>query len=218
MIFDNVESIEDIDSKYVPTTGGAVIITSRRPDNALPKSSEVSLKPFPVEAATKVLSDSMRYSSSQVLNDQDKDALEALATKVDGLPIGLRVIAGLMNVHARKNTTASKFLKMYNKGAVKLMKTSGRIIDYEGDSTRRVGSEHVLNRIWFLSFEQLDKSGEEKGEARILLGILALLCPDGVPQSLFGTDVTDNHAPPELLLICEDEFGYDTIVIPSFPV
>ncbi|KAG6357656.1 hypothetical protein INS49_013535 [Diaporthe citri] len=210
MIFDNVESIEDIDSKYVPTTGGAVIITSRRPDNALPKSSEVSLKPFPVEAATKVLSESMKYSSSQVLNDQDEDALEALATKVDGLPIGLRVIAGLMNVHARKNTTASKFLKMYNKGAVKLMKTSGRIIDYEGDSTRRVGSEHVLNRIWFLSFEQLDKSGEEKGEARILLGILALLCPDGVPQSLFGTDVTDDGVPPELLLICEDEFGIDT--------
>lgn len=207
MIFDNVESIEDIDSKYVPTTGGAVIITSRRPDNALPKSSEVSLKPFPVEAAIKVLSDSMKYSSSQVLNDQDKDALEALATKVDGLPIGLRVIAGLMNVHARKNTTASKFLKMYNKGASKLMKTTGRIIDYEGDITRRIGSEHVLNRIWFLSFEQLDKSGEEKGEARTLLGILALLCPDGVPQSLFGTDVTDDDAPPELLLICEDEFG-----------
>lgn len=207
MIFDNVESIEDIDCKYVPTTGGAVIITSRRSDNVLPTSSEVSLKPFSVEPATKVLLDSMKYSASQVLNDEDKDALRALATKVDGLPIGLRVIAGLMNVNARRNTTASKFLKMYNKGAVKLMKTSGRIIDYEGDSTRRVGSEHVLNRIWFLSFEQLDKSGEERPEARILLGILALLCPDGVPKSLFGTDVMDDTAPQELLLVCEDEVG-----------
>lgn len=207
MIFDNVESIEDINSKYIPTTGGAVIITSRRPDNALPRSSEVSLKPFPIETATKVLSDSMKYSSSQVLNDQDKDAMEALATKVDGLPIGLRVIAGLMNMNARKNTTASKFLKMYNKGAVKLMKTSGRIIDYEGDDTRCLGSEHVLNRIWFLSFKQLDKSGEETPEARTLLGILALLCPDGVPKSLFGTDVMDDTAPQELLLVCEDEVG-----------
>lgn len=207
MIFDNVESIEDIDSKYVPTTGGAVIITSRRPDNALPTSSEISLKPFSIKAATKVLSDSMKFSASQVLDDLDKSALTALATKVDGLPIGLRVIAGLMNVNARKNTTASKFLYMYNKGAVKLMKTSGRIIDYEGDSTRRVGSEHVLNRIWFLSFEQLDKSADEKGEARILLGILALLCPDGVPQSLFGPGVTENDTPQELLLVCEDELA-----------
>lgn len=207
LIFDNVENIEDIDCKYVPTTGGAVIITSRRADNVLPTSSEVSLKPFPVEPATKVLLDSMKYSASQVLNEEDREALKALVTKVDGLPIGLRVIAGLMNVNARKNTTASKFLKMYNKGAVKLMKTSGRIIDYEGDSTRRVGSEHVLNRIWFLSFEQLDKSGEEKGEARILLGILALLCPDGVPKALFGTEAMDNDAPHELLLVCEDEVG-----------
>lgn len=207
MIFDNVESIEDIDCKYVPTTGGAVIITSRRPDNRLPTSSEVSLKPFSVEPATKVLLDSMRYSESQVLNEEDRDALKALATKVDGLPIGLRVIAGLMNVNARKNTTASKFLTMYNKGAVKLLKNAGRIIDYEGDSTRRVGSEHVLNRIWFLSFEQLDKSGDEKGEARILLGILALLCADGVPKSLFGTDVMDNNAPQDLMQVCEDEVG-----------
>lgn len=205
MIFDNVENIEDINCKYVPTTGGAVIITSRRPNNGLPTSSEVSLRPFSVEPATKVLQNSMKYSASQVLNDEDRDALRALATKVDGLPIGLRVIAGLMN--ARKNTTASKFLNMYNKGAVKLLKTSGRIIDYEGDGTRRVGSEHVLNRIWFLSFEQLDKGGDEKGEARILLGVLALLCPDGVPKSLFGTDVMGKDTPKELLLVCEDEVG-----------
>lgn len=207
LIFDNVESIQDIDCKYVPTTGGAVIITSRRSDNVLPTSSEVPLRPFTIEPATKILLDSMKYSATQVLNDEDKDALKGLATKVDGLPIGLRVIAGLMNVNARKNTTASKFIKMYNKGAVKLMKTSGRIIDYEGDSTRRIGSEHVLNRIWFLSFDQLDKSGQEKGEARTLLGILALLCPDGVPQSLFGTDVTTKDAPQELLLLCDDEVG-----------
>lgn len=67
-----------------------------------------------------------------------------------------------MNVNARKNTTASRFLRIYNRGAARLMKSSGRIIDSEGDSTGRVGPEHVLNRIWFLNFEQLDKSGHEK--------------------------------------------------------
>lgn len=157
MIFDNVESIEDIHSKYVPTTSGAVIITSRRPDNALPKSSEISLKPSPFEAATKVRPDPMRYSSSQVLNDKDKDAIKALATNMDGHSIGLSVIA---DSHGRKNTTVSKSLKTYNNGACKLKKTTSRIIDYKGDSTHRVGSEQSLQSLFVTDAMDNDASPE----------------------------------------------------------
>ncbi|KAI1349894.1 P-loop containing nucleoside triphosphate hydrolase protein [Xylaria sp. FL0043] len=211
MIFDNVENIEDIGSKYVPTTGGSVIITSRYPDTVLPTSLEISLKPFSNEDSIKVLRDLMKYAPSQIRSQEDEHALKALADKVDGLPLGLRVVAGLMNINSRKNMIVSKFLNIYNRGVDKLMKTSGRIVEYESDSTRHVGAEHVLNRIWDMSFTQLKNEHERKDEARVLLGILSLCCPDGMPQSLFGSDIAAANPDSELHLICdEDGLGLDT--------
>ncbi|KAI1173816.1 hypothetical protein F4777DRAFT_556394 [Nemania sp. FL0916] len=211
MIFDNVENIEDINPRYVPTTGGAVIITSRYPNTALPSSSEISLKPFSNEDSVNVLRDMMKFAAFQIRSQKDEDALKVLANKVDGLPLGLRIIAGLMNINTRKHKTVAKFLEMYNRHANKLMKDSGRIVEYEGDSTRRVGAEHVLNRIWYMSFTQLENEDEKKDEARVLLGILCLFCPDGIPQSLFGADITATICDSELHFICdEDGLGIDT--------
>ncbi|KAI1125666.1 P-loop containing nucleoside triphosphate hydrolase protein [Nemania abortiva] len=205
MIFDNVENIEDIGSKYVPTTGGSAIITSRYPDTALPTSSEILLKPFSKEDSIKVLRDLMTNATSQIRSHEDDSALKVLANKVDGLPLGLRVIAGLMNVNSRKNMTVSKFLNIYEEGANELMKNSDRIVEYEGDSTRRVGAEHVLNKIWHMSFTQLENKDERKDEARVLLGILSLLGPDGLPQSLFGPDMAAANSDSELHLICDED-------------
>ncbi|KAI0805273.1 P-loop containing nucleoside triphosphate hydrolase protein [Xylaria sp. FL0064] len=211
MIFDNVENIEESFSKYIPTTGGSVIITSRYPDTVLPTSLEISIKPFSNEDSIKVLRDLMKYAPSQIRSQEDENALKALADKVDGLPLGLRVVAGLMNINSRKNMTVSKFLNIYNKGADKLMRTSGRIAEYESDSTRHVGAEHVLNRIWYMSFTQLENEHERKDGARVLLGILSLCCPDGLPQSLFGPDIAATNPDSELHLICdEDGLGLDT--------
>ncbi|KAI0191096.1 hypothetical protein F4808DRAFT_476374 [Astrocystis sublimbata] len=206
MIFDNVDNIEDIGSKYVPTSGGSVIITSRYPDTILPTSSEISLKPFAIEDSIMVLRDLMKFKTLQIRGQEDESALKVLADKIDGLPLGLRVIAGLMNINSRKDMTVSKFLNLYSKGSNKLLKTSGHIVEYEGDRTRRIGTEHVLNRVWNMSFMQLENDSERKDEARVFLGAISLFCPDGIPQSLFGPDITATDPDSALHLIC-DEHG-----------
>ncbi|KAF2968413.1 hypothetical protein GQX73_g5174 [Xylaria multiplex] len=193
MIFDNVEKLEDILPNYVPTTNGSIIITSRYPDCGLQTSFPLALKPFKVEEGAQLLKQYLKYPSTQLVDvGNDERALKSLSERVDGLPLGLRAIAGLMN--ARKSMTASKFMGLYDKGSRKLLKSSARVVDYDPDTSRVIGKEHVLDRIWHMSFDLLEDQVEldDTPKPRLLLGMCALLCPDGIPLSLLGQ--TSDHS------------------------
>ncbi|KAK5627029.1 hypothetical protein RRF57_002744 [Xylaria bambusicola] len=176
-------------------TGGSIIFTSRYPDCGLQTSSPIALKSFKVEDGAQLLKRYLKFPSAQLADMlNDEKALKSLSERVDGLPLGLHAIAGLIN--ARKSTTASRFLALYDKGSRKLLKSSARIVDYEADTSRVVGKEHVLDRIWYMTFGQLDAQIAE-GEfprPRLLLGVCALFCPDGISLSLLGQTLVDSSS------------------------
>ncbi|KAI0101554.1 P-loop containing nucleoside triphosphate hydrolase protein [Nemania sp. FL0031] len=179
IIFDNIEEIGHIFLEYVPTTGGSVIITSRHPISGLQASLDVYLQPFSVEDGAQFLKQCLKFPSAQLADmEDDERALKSLSKKVDGLPLALRAISGLMN--ARESMRASSFMSLYDQDSRGLLKSSARVVDYDHDESRVIGQEHVLDRIWRMSFEQLD----DLPIPRLLLGVCSLLCPDGIPLSL----------------------------------
>ncbi|KAI1110909.1 hypothetical protein F5Y14DRAFT_335750 [Nemania sp. NC0429] len=214
IIFDNVEKLEEIFPNYVPITSGSIIITSRYPDCGLQKSFPLALKPFEVNDGAQLLKQYLKYPSTQLVDEvEDEKALKSLSERVDGLPLGLRAIAALMN--ARKSTTASKFMSLYDKGSRSLFKNSARVVEYHPDTSRVIGKEHVLDRIWHMSFGLLENQGElgDLPKPRLLLGVCALLCPDGIPLSLFGQasshgSVTDRVSSP-----FGDEIDLDSAIV-----
>jgi hypothetical protein len=200
LIFDNVENIEDISPKYMPTTGGSVLMTSRRPTVLLSDTVAVSLKPFSKEDGKSLLKQLLKKPTQQLPTQTDEDALGTLAERVGGLPLGLRVVGGLMN--QRLTTPASAFLTRYTKHTRKLIAQAQRIVDYDGDEKRILGEEHILDNVWRMSFEGLDQ------EARTLLGIISLLSPDGIDSTLFGASAAEDAPLQDMLCICgEDDFG-----------
>ncbi|KAJ8128009.1 hypothetical protein O1611_g5627 [Lasiodiplodia mahajangana] len=180
MIFDNVEKLDNILPNYMPVTGGSVIITSRYLNCGLQTSFPLALKPFSIEDGAKLLIKCLKFPSTQLANATDDErALTSLSKKVGGLPLGLRAISGLMN--GRESTTASEFMVLYDRGPRELLELSPRVVDYPPDASRVIGEEHVLDRIWHMSFGLLDGLPNP----RSILGVCALLCPDGISLSLF---------------------------------
>jgi len=195
LIFDNCGSIEDIFPKYIPVTKGSILITSRSPSACLRDSSIILIKPLLKQEGVGLLKQLIQ-SQRSTISSKDNELLLRLVNKVGGLPLGLQVMAGLVNAW---NLPVSKFLDLYDQNERDLMTNFGRVIDYDHDVTRVVGEEHVLDNVWKMSFEKLGS------DAKALLGLMCLLSPDQVPISLFDLNEADTLSIP-LLSVCTNRF------------
>lgn len=192
MIFDNCGSIEDIFSKYIPVTKGSILITSRSPSACLRDSFLIFIKPFLEHEGVGLLKQLVQSQRSLIYSAKDNEPLLKLVNKVGGLPLGLQVMAGLMNT---LNLPVSQFCDLYDQNERDLMTNFRRVIDYDHDITRVVGEDHVLDNVWKMSFEKL------RPDAKALLGVMCLLSPDQVPISLFDLNGADTPPIP-LLSVC----------------
>lgn len=196
MIFDNCGSIEEIFPKYIPVTKGSILITSRSPSACLRDSSLIHIKPLPEHEGVGLLKQLIQSQRSTIYNTKDNELLSRLVNKVGGLPLGLQVIAGLVNAW---DLPVSEFCDHYDQNERDLMTNFGRVIDYDHDITRVIGKDHVLDNVWKMSFKELGS------DAKALLGVMCLLSPNQIPIFLFNLDEADTIS-ILLLSVCMNRF------------
>ncbi|MCJ1359550.1 MAG: hypothetical protein MMC33_009552 [Icmadophila ericetorum] len=197
LIFDNCESIEDVRLKYIPLVAGSILITSRHLSAKLSATRSIHLKPLSEPEGLRLFKSLMKRNMEDSLVPKEEKAIQALVEKVDGLPLGVRILAAQVESHG---TPPAEFLTYYNQHARKLLKKARRVEYYDRDKTRVVGEVHILDNVWIMSFERLTP------EATSLIGILSLLSPDEIPQGLFCNETTEEKLLLPKILICEDEF------------
>ncbi|KAL7781016.1 hypothetical protein V8C43DRAFT_328491 [Trichoderma afarasin] len=164
IIFDNVDNL-DILSEFWPGLGqGSVLVTSRDPQAKMNMHirNGINLSSLSIEDTVQLLQQ-LTQSPVQV---QQKDAIEALANKLGGLPLAINQIAGLFR---QLRCSYTGFLQLYDdKGIATVFET--QVGQDDGQESRSLGTIWALNRLSNLT--------------RALLQVLCLFDPDEIPEEL----------------------------------
>ena len=183
LVFDNVESV-DLLMTYWPTAlRGQAIITTRNYHFAFyPTGGGLEITEWDTEMGSQFLVHLLSISISQELTDEETSSAHELSLRLSGHALALSLMAGLIH---RRSWSIAEFLRMYKKQP---QKVNGMF----GNSS--------INAVWEMSFRSLD------GKTRAILGVLAFLSPDAIPEALF--EPKDPSALPDSLKFCEDTFDF----------
>ncbi|KAH8601746.1 hypothetical protein B0O99DRAFT_588930 [Bisporella sp. PMI_857] len=195
MIFDNCENIDMINDAQVLSTSGAVIITSRHSSACLSDTHKYHVKPFGSDDGLSLLK---RFLPEKVLTLKEEECLKNLLKKIDGLPIGIRVLAASIN---SRTCSLLEYPEFFLKHSRKLLTNVDLPEDY--DKPNRSAKGHILDQVWLVSF------GSLRIGAKPLLGMMSFLAPDVILPSLFKLDAIQinlNGSESSIISICEDEF------------
>lgn len=182
IIFDNVDDPDILDDFWPSdySGAGAVLITSRDPlarTYIYSENSGITLPPFTTNEAAEFL---LKLTHREA-EESERVSGCSVAARLGGLPLALTQMAGVID---RKALSFAEFLRIFEEEDVrsKLFKTK------LGSSKVRMGYEHTLDTVWAL--EKLSKSSS------ILLDVLSLLDPDGIPEKILQCTSPGVHAGP----------------------
>ncbi|MCJ1353055.1 MAG: hypothetical protein MMC33_003039 [Icmadophila ericetorum] len=201
LIFDNCDHIADVSPKYIPTTKGSILITSRYQSAKLPDTFTIHIQPFDEEEGMKFMKRLLYQKEDKSLQPEEEKALRVLFDKVDGLPLGIQVLVALMKASMKSGKRpVSRFLKFYEDNSRKLLIRAQRAVDYDRDVDRKVGEEHVLDNVWRLSFNSLETG------ALCAMGMFSFLAPNDIRVSWFKLTAKELSPSMNRLLVCKDPF------------
>ncbi|KAL6409723.1 NB-ARC and TPR domain protein [Ilyonectria robusta] len=183
LVFDNVESF-DLLMMYWPTaTRGQVIITTRNHNLAFhPTHRGHEITEWDPETGSQFLVHLLSTEiGNQLTKEQACGALE-LSRDVSGHALALSVMAGLIH---RNSWSIKEFVQLYKKQTREFHSISGK------------GS---IDALWDLSFRSLGK------RTSAILGVLAFLSPDSIPQALFESK--DSSGFPATLRFCQKKIDF----------
>lgn len=120
-------------------------------------------------------SESPNLVSDQIDVDTEQEATNALLERLSGLPLGINQVASLIK---SKRTTVAKFLQRYDKQAGDVGRIAGKT-GHEFDQEY----DYALDTVWQLAFEDLQQ--ETNPDAYDLLGVIAFMAPDKIPEEMF---------------------------------
>lgn len=172
MIFDNVEDINDL-TPYIPvetTVQGSIIITTQKLINfpVTKTFKEVPLKSFSRDNAAALL---FKYIQKQPTDEKEEEIARGLSDTVDGLPLAIATIGGYINQSGSNLAEYIETLKHSSNAWT--ASVVGPVNQYEKN----------LETIFDIAISELSEGG------RGLIGILAFLNPDHIPQAIFDTAV-----------------------------
>ncbi|KAK1832512.1 hypothetical protein QBC39DRAFT_390506 [Podospora conica] len=204
LIYDNVEIMDDNLTRYIPTTPCNMIITSRNQQAVYEGTKRISMKPFSAADGGCLLRELLQFPEIQLKTQEDIDAATYLAKSVEGLPLGIRLLAGLIN--QRDGESTSSFMEEYKQYPRHTMVGAPRVFGYDKDKDRKLdGDEHPLDRVWTMSFKSLTRT------RLTLMGVASFLSPDSITRKLFGP-VALNELPgtlEHLTEVCGPSFKYN---------
>lgn len=121
--------------------------------------------------------------------ESETKAARQLAVRLGGLPLALVVMSS--QIRLRRMTIAA-FLQLYERDAENLNK-----------ETQGIGSYYKLSlaTCWQTTFDYLTP------DARLLLGVIAHLGPDAIPEDLFHP--LDSSKLPDGMEFCSDDWEYE---------
>lgn len=175
MIYDNVKSA-DVLAPYWPKSDYCNAIVTTRNYSIASDTASDRLEVTTMDQATgsEFLFFLLKKEISKDVN-QEKHFAKELAQKLSGHTLSLSHVAGLIY---NQSWSISEFMSDYLKSAA-------------------LSHQTELDAIWEFSFKSLDAN------SLTLLGILAFLMPDKIPQSMLMVD-SDRELPKELSF-CRDE-------------
>lgn len=142
-------------------------------------SSKLNLKALDLDHSRNLFAKSIGWEDFTSVNEDERAAVDELLEELDGLPLGIRQMGGLIKF---KKSTARRFLSRYRKDAGHTEKISGRF-----NSSLDQDYKFTLSTVWKMSFEALKSDARDTGFQ--VLGMMALLSPDSIPLDLFQQDI-----------------------------
>ncbi|KAH7310098.1 hypothetical protein BKA65DRAFT_575917 [Rhexocercosporidium sp. MPI-PUGE-AT-0058] len=212
IIYDNCDNINDIYPKYIPTTKGFILITSRKLSSRLDDSNIIQVNPFDRINGLKLMKRLLYHNKggeNKVLSPSENKALQELLEKVDRLPLGIHVMVALMlpRMSAKQPHPIRNFSKYYSEHSRQLLIRAARSTDYDRDVDRTVGEKYVLDNVWHLSFTSLDS------KALSVLGILSFFAPNDISMSWFDLGSKELVTTHKVLSVCKSFFEIECAII-----
>lgn len=171
LVFDGVEDGGVLNDFWPYDGPGSILITSRNPHSWV---ASLELKPFSINEAT----DYLLQITGRDVTDEEKASVVAIAKRLGGLPLALAQMGGIIS---HKSISFSEFLRSYEE-----RESQQELLQWSLENSRPQPSnyEHNVASVW--AFDSL-------GKGAMLLNILSMLDPDGIPESLFTAKEAENE-------------------------
>ncbi|KAL8966937.1 MAG: hypothetical protein Q9183_003147 [Haloplaca sp. 2 TL-2023] len=162
---DNVEDVARIRNAWPNASHGAILVTSRNDIVTIdPAAGGMEIESFPQGDGASFL---MSLIGRQNYSREEKDAAYKLLARLGGLALALATMAAQIKLRCK---SIVDFLVMYEKNSSKPHKERRGIEAYY---------EKSLGTCWQTAFGFLTE------DAAAVMGIIALIAPDLIPEALF---------------------------------
>ena len=169
---------------YWPTASrGQAIITTRNHNFVFyPSDGGLEITEWDTETGSRFLVHLLSTDIGNQLTEEEAQSAHELSSKLSGHALALSLMAGL--IHSR-SWSIEEFVEIYTRQPQKVHGIFGN---------------KSIKALWDMSFQSLNE------KTRAILGVLAFLSPDRIPQALFGPK--DPNAFPDSLQFCQDPFDF----------
>ncbi|EEP78975.1 predicted protein [Uncinocarpus reesii 1704] len=183
LIFDNVESAELLMTYWPTSDRGDVVLTTRnRAFGLSPADRGLEITEWDTETGSQFLTYLLSADISNQLTEEEANSAHELSLKLSGHALALSLMAGLIH---RRSWSIEEFVEMYKRHPQKV---------------HGIFENSSINALWEMSFRSLNK------RSSTLLGVLAFLSPDNIPQALF--EPKDPDVLSGSLEFCKDPFDF----------
>jgi hypothetical protein len=185
-IFDNVEHVDLLRNAWPVADRGKVLVTSRNDIVSIdPSSGGMEIEVFDEDGGCNLI---LKHVARPSYSDTEIRAARQVAKRLGGLALALVIMAS--QIRLRKMTIGA-FVQLYEKHATKL-----------NSQTRGIESYYKLSlaTCWKTTFDYLSEN------ARRLLGVIAHVGPDALPEDLFHPP--DDSKLPQGMEFCSDDWDF----------
>ncbi|KAK1756630.1 hypothetical protein QBC47DRAFT_413146 [Echria macrotheca] len=181
IVFDNVEDSNTLKPFWPIATQGSILLTAR---SFMPQLITVSLsrelEPLDESVGSRLL---LGVSPTHGNRPEDVQAAGRLSVLMGGLPLALVQIGGYVST---AQCSLSEFLDIYEEE----LRVGNGLFPHEGSID--LYYEYTLDTVWNVTFAKLNPG------QTLILGLMAFLDPDSVPDQLIfkaaTTELTEDHS------------------------
>jgi hypothetical protein len=136
------------------------------------KAGDLNMEPLSSEAAWILFATLMKWDDLTAIPESEIEAAKILLEKLQGLALGIWQVAALIKVQDRG---VEHFLERYQSGRER-QDGPPKLDDYQFD----------LDTVWKASFSAMEERRHSGSDAFDVLGIIAFLSPDEIPNDIFS--------------------------------
>ncbi|KAF8242034.1 TPR-like protein [Wilcoxina mikolae CBS 423.85] len=167
LIFDNTEKVEDISDYWPSAVKGSILLTSQNPNwiGQDEVDEAIRVNTLSDQDGARFMQHLLRKTGNVTF---EEESAIALVSEVGGHPLAIRQMASYVST---TNLTLSNLLKLYRESAME---------DHVWAQSVGKTYRFTVATVWKVSYDKLDPY------ARFLLGVIALMNPEKIPEKLFS--------------------------------